>query len=77
MMDTLKIREEGEENNIETADKMKSMAVIGFIGAVPITNCFMTILSICHPSRTKHGTIKTIHPSVLEQFLRKFIRVFT
>src|SRR5882672_7494033 len=64
------LRVETEENRIDVADRMKRMAVRGFIGAEPITKIFKVILSICHPNKTKNGRIKTIHPNTREQFFR-------
>jgi len=66
-----------EENRIVVAERMKRMAVRGFIGADPIAKLFNVVLSICHPSKTINGTIKTIHPSILEPPLRNSILVFT
>ncbi len=71
------MRGEREENNTDPADRIKSTAVIGFMGADPIAKCFMILLSIFHPSKTNKGITKTIHPNALEQFLRKLILVFT
>jgi len=68
-----RIRDEGEETNSSPAERMKSNAVIGFIGADPIARLFILSLSISHPNKTKKGIAKAIHPNTIEQFLMKLI----
>jgi hypothetical protein len=75
-MDRLMVRNE-EENNPDTDKKMKSKAVIGFIGLKPNAKFFIVSLLICHPTKTINGRTKTIHVNALEQFLRKSIPLFT
>jgi len=71
------IRLNNGENRIDVADRMKRIAVSGFIEADPIARLFNVALSVCHPSKTKNGMIKTIHPKALEQYFRNLTLVFT
>lgn len=66
-----------DENKKDVADKIKKTAVSGFMGTDPMNKFFKAILSISHPSKTKNGVTKTIHPNIVEQRFRNSTLVFT